>query len=122
MENLKTFDEILKINGVFDCSGIDNPYNYLYTDENNILGVWYPIEKINRTYQDENRYYKGYIYSYEDILNYSYNVNVELEEIGNRNYSSGHNFIKLVEKSSNKVITFILNKDYQFECVYNDFE
>ena len=41
---------------------------------------------------------------------------------GARNYSSGHNFIKLVERSTNKVITFILDKDYQFECIYNDFE
>lgn len=127
MENLKTFDEVLKTKDVFDISGIDNPNDYLYTNENNLIGVWCPIAKINGNYQDKYRFYKGSVYSRDNILEYSKNVsNFMFDEIfdanGARNYSSGHNFIKLVDRGTNKVITFILNKDYQFECVYNDFE
>jgi hypothetical protein len=122
MENLKTWNEVR--NMVHDISGIDNPFDYLYSNEITNTKVWYPVVKGG--YQDIHKFNKGSVYSREEILNYSYNVNLMFDEIfdsnGSRNYSSGHNFIKLVERSNSKVITFILNKDYQFECVYNDFE
>jgi hypothetical protein len=72
-------------------------------------------------YQENNKFVKGNEYNYSDITDYAYNVNVELFEIGSQNYSSGHNFIKLVETKTNKTISFVLNKNYNFECVYNDF-
>lgn len=118
MKNLKTWNEVR--NMVHDISGIDNPFDYLYSNEITNTKVWYPVVKGG--YQDVHKFNKGSVYSHEEIVNYSRNVNVEFQELGEKNYSSGHNFIKLVERKSNKVITFILNKDYQFECVYNDFE
>lgn len=113
---LKTFNEVR--NEVLDLSGIDNPYGYLY-DNSNRIGVYYPVKKINT---DSKNFKKGNVYSYEDISGYSSIVNLDLEEVGSKNYSSGHNFIKLVERSTDKVISFVLNENYEFECIYNDFE
>lgn len=73
-----------------------------------------------------NEIIKGNVYSHEEVVNYCNNTELRYEELNDpfsgRNNSSGHNFIKLVDRGSNKVITFILDKNYQYECVYNDFE
>jgi len=112
---LKTFNEIK--GQVFDISGIDNPNDYLFDNRCNMLGVYYPTVR-----KESIEFKKGETYDINDIENFSIENNYKFNQLGGNNWFSGKIFITLENPENRYIISFILNKDYVFECIYNDFE
>jgi hypothetical protein len=111
----KTFEEIK--GEVHDLSGIENPNDYLY-DNDNSVGVYYPVKKIS---QIEIPFKKGDLYTMDDIDNFAYENDYSYNQYGN--HIAGEKFIKLYNEFNNGyVISFVLTSNYDFECIYNDFE
>ena len=44
---MKTYKQIREKGYIFDASGIDNPYNWLW-DNPGITNVYYPVKKLNQ--------------------------------------------------------------------------
>jgi hypothetical protein len=111
----KTFEEIK--GEVFDISGIDNPNDYLF-DNDNSLGIYYPSFKLNEI---KIPFKKGELYTIDDIDKFAFDNDYSYDQYGK--HIAGEKFIKLYSDFNNGyIISFVLTNNYQFECIYNDFE